>query len=68
MYLIIFTRIKYHKNVLTINNISVKTHFRDRKDTKCWISTDVQIKENELPHPLLVSKHNELLVYAGYFV
>ena len=40
--------------MLTINNLSIKDHFQDRKDTKCWISTGTQTKENELPHPLWV--------------
>ncbi len=38
--------------MLEINKLSIKVRFRDRKDTKCWISTVAQTKENELPHPL----------------
>ena len=52
MYLIIFIRIKFRKKMLEINSLLIKVHFRDRKDTKCWISTDAETKENELPHPL----------------
>jgi len=44
MYLITFTL--FSKKALTINILPVKGCFRDGKDTKCWISTDVQSKEN----------------------
>jgi hypothetical protein len=47
MYLIIFIQSRFPEKALTINNLSVKGPFRDGKDTKCWISTEVQRKENE---------------------
>ena len=54
--------------MLEINNLSIKVHFRDRKDTKCWISTDAETKENELPHPLKLSKRVCYFDCTCYFV
>jgi hypothetical protein len=34
--------------MLTINNLSIKDHFQDRKDTKCWLSTYTQSSRRKI--------------------
>jgi len=45
MYLITYFNL-FPEILLTINYISLQGGFGDGKDTKCWISTDVPLEEN----------------------
>jgi hypothetical protein len=59
MYLITF--FINPKKALTINNLPVKGYFRDGKDTKCWISTGVQSKENAQNYSVAPFKMQQML-------
>lgn len=53
------------KKILIINNLSFRRGFRDGKDTKCWITTDVPLKENMQTTSSIALKLSDL---ADYFV